>query len=288
MLKYTVNNNDNLRLDIFLANKLPTLSRAFIQKLSKQEKVLVNKVSVKAGYKLRENDKIEVDYKLSDKNEAPFIDLPVIYEDDNSIVINKPVGILSHGRDAFNDEATVASFIRNKVNGIEGDRAGLVHRLDRVTSGVMLCAKTTTALTWFQRQFASRKVTKTYIAIVAGHLKDEEALIDIPIGRNPKLPSHFRGDSNGKASVTHYKVTKTSEHYSMLELTPKTGRTHQLRVHLSHIGHPIVGDEFYEGQKADRLYLHALSLEIMMPEGEKKIFNAPLPLMFNELIDNDE
>ena len=206
----------------------------------------------------------------------PDIELPIIFEDDDCVVINKPVGLLTHSKGAFNPEATVATWLSNRTTDMDGERAGIVHRLDRATSGVMICAKSPEALAWLQKQFSQRKVKKSYIAIIAGQLDPEEAIIDMPIERNPKAPATFRVGNNGKSATTHYKTIESSEHYSLLELKPETGRTHQLRVHLKHLGHPIVGDVLYNGKPGERLFLHAQSLEITLPNRERKVFNVPI------------
>ncbi|MFI5275465.1 MAG: RluA family pseudouridine synthase [Candidatus Saccharimonadales bacterium] len=272
----------NKRLDIYVVEQQPSLSRAYAAKLIEQGKVLVNGQPSKSGYKLREIDEISIDFTPEDAARVPKIDLPVLYEDDDCIVINKPVGILSHSKGSFNPEATVSTFVRDRIKGLEGERAGIVHRLDRATSGVIICAKHPEALSWFQKQFAQRKVKKLYEAITTGQLVPAHAIIDMPIERNPKAPATFRVGPNGKSALTEYEVIKTSGHYSQLQLRPQTGRTHQLRVHLSHQGHPIVGDVLYGGEPADRLFLHAYSLEITLPNRERKTFTAPLPKEFNE------
>jgi RluA family pseudouridine synthase len=156
--------------------------------------------------------------------------------------------------------------------------------LDRATSGVIIGAKNAAALSWLQKQFSQRKVKKTYIAIVQGHLPNDHAIIDMPIERNPKKPQTFRVGAQGKAALTEYQVIKLNDTYSMLQLSPQTGRTHQLRVHLAHLGHPIVGDTLYGGKPAERLFLHALSLEITMPSRERKTFTAPLPELFGRIM----
>ena len=242
-------------------------------------------VQTKAGYKLRESDKVTVDYDTSQLEQIPDIDLPVLYEDDDCVVINKPVGVLSHSKGAFNPEATVATWLRSRLkDGLGGERGGIVHRLDRATSGVMICAKTPDALSWLQKQFANRNVKKTYAAVVQGTLNPEEAIIEMPIGRNPKAPATFRVDTQGKYAVTAYQTVQANQKYSLLELKPETGRTHQLRVHLEHFHHPIVGDRLYGGEPAERLYLHAESLEITILNGhERKVFTAPIPGEFKEL-----
>ncbi len=158
-----------------------------------------------------------------------------------------------------------------------------MHRLDRATSGIIIGAKNQRALSLLQKQFAQRAAKKTYVTIVEGHLKQPEALIDMPIERNPKAPATFRVGANGKPSKTHYKVIQEGPKTSLLELKPETGRTHQLRVHLAKLGHPIVGDPLYgHGSYGDRLFLHALSLEITLPNGQRQTFTAPLPTEFQE------
>jgi 23S rRNA-/tRNA-specific pseudouridylate synthase len=145
----------------------------------------------------------------------------------------------------------------------------------------MICAKNPVASLWLQKQFSQRKVKKNYIAIVKGTPDPAEAIIDMPIERNPKAPATFRVGTSGKPAVTHYKIIKRSDPYSQLELTPQTGRTHQLRVHLNQLGLPIVGDSFYGGEPADRLYLHAFQLEITLPDRSRRVFTADLPKAFS-------
>jgi 23S rRNA pseudouridine1911/1915/1917 synthase len=244
-------------------------------------KVQVNEApSHKPSYQLRPDDIVKINYEAAQQIEYPHIELPVIYEDKHCVVINKPLGLLTHSKGAFNPEATVATWLAERVKGVTGERAGIVHRLDRATSGVMICAKTPEALGWLQKQFSQWKVKKTYIAIIEGTLKQPEAIIDMPIERNPKQPQTFRVGSNGKAAVTQYKVLQTTEHYTLIELRPTTGRTHQLRVHLKKLGHPIVGDTLYDGQPAERLFLHAQELELTLPDKQRRVFQVPLPPEF--------
>lgn len=274
------------RLDQYVVEVFPSLSRSFAARLIEDGKVKVDGVTqTKSGYKLRADDVVKIDYNPDTDQKVPEIDLEVLYEDDNCVVINKPVGVLTHSKGSFNPEATVASWLRAKVNGLIGNRAGIVHRLDRATSGVMICAKNAESLSWLQKQFSNRRTKKTYVAVVEGSLPNPEAIIDMPIERNPKHPSKFRVGAAGKPSKTYYQVTKTGKQTSLVTLKPETGRTHQLRVHMNHIGHPIVGDEFYGGKPADRLYLHALELEVTLPVShERKVFTAPLPESFNEQV----
>lgn len=273
---------DKQRLDVFLFEHMKQLSRASVQKLCEAGKVAVNTNPQKPGYKLKTHDRIAVDYDLTLAKKIPRTTLPVVYEDNDCIVINKPVGLLTHSKGSFNPEATVASFIQKKVRGLSGERVGIVHRLDRGTSGVIICAKHEAALGWLQKQFSQRKVKKTYIAVIEGSLDPPEAVIEMPIGRNPKKPQSFRVDASGKYAVTVYKQLTSNKTFNLVQLTPQTGRTHQLRVHLAALKHPIVGDVLYGGISAERLFLHAKSLELTLPSKERKIFRAPVPAEFHD------
>lgn len=290
------------RLDQYVTNELgPLVSRSFAAKLILDGSVTVDgKVVEKTGYKIKTGDVIVIDYDVSQLGKLPSIELPIVYEDADCVVISKPIGLLTHSKGEFNPEASVASWLAQRladdlsevVETEDGrplnNRAGIVHRLDRATSGVMICAKNAKALSWLQKQFSQRKTKKTYVALVTGHLTQAEAVIDMPIERNPKSPATFRVGANGKSAVTHYRVLEESEHYSLVELKPVTGRTHQLRVHLQKIGHPIVGDLFYGGQEAERLYLHAVSLELTLPDRSRQTFEVSLPTEFKEKIDGDQ
>jgi len=287
MQKYTVKDNGGGRIDLFILEKQPHLSRSYVQKLSKQDKILVNGKPAKPSHKLKAGDKIVLQYDPSEDIKIPEIDLPIIYEDDDLLVIDKPAGVLPHSKGNFNPEATVASFIQGRSKKLGDGRDGIVHRLDRATSGVMIVAKSPEAQAFLQKEFASRRAHKTYVAIIEGHLKPVEAVIDMPIERNPKKPSTFRVGSNGKPAQTTYKALKSVANYDLVELKPRTGRTHQIRVHMSKMGHPIVGDTLYKGIVADRLFLHAAELKIKLPTGEQKTFSSIMPKLFNEYIKND-
>lgn len=273
-----------MRLDAYLAQYFPEHSRSAWQKYIAAGFVKVNgEVVTSNKLTLGEDDEVMADTnaKLKDFN----IDLPVIYEDDNVVVINKPVGVLSHAKGGIVEEATVADFFKSKTSyGSDTNRPGIIHRLDRATSGVMLGAKNHETASQLQKQFSKRKVKKTYIAIVKGTPKEAEAHIELPIERNPSHPSQFRVGANGKFAATSYEVLESKNGKSMVKLKPETGRTHQLRVHMAHIGNPIIGDIVY-GKSADRMYLHALSLEITLPGGERKVFEAPLPDEFQKEMD---
>jgi 23S rRNA pseudouridine1911/1915/1917 synthase len=274
------------RLDIVVADLYPQFSRSSLELLFEKDMVSVNGNSEKPSYRAKSGDKITVDETYLTKQPEP-IDLKIIYENDAVIVIDKPAGILSHSKGALNLEPSVASFIKSKIKdrSLTGNRAGIVHRLDRGTSGVIITAKTIEVQKHLQKQFSKRNVIKTYISIVQGLLEPKEAVIDAPIGRNPAKPQTFKVISSGKPAQTRYKVIKEFKknglNYTLLELEPKTGRTHQLRVHLAYIGHPIVGDFVY-GKDSGQLMLHANSIELTLPGGIRRKFVSEVR---KELID---
>ena len=278
------------RLDQRVVSLMPVLSRAFAVQLINEGNVTVDgKVVTKAGTKIQPFDDVVLNYELKEFT-VPDIELPILYEDDDCVVVVKPIGLLTHSKGVFNPEPSVATWLHNRIVDetlLDADkdslnsRAGIVHRLDRATSGVMICAKTPTALSWLQKQFAERNVKKTYMAVIQGTLDPSEAIIDMPIERNPKAPATFRVGVRGKQAKTTYKVLRSNGTYSLVRLRPETGRTHQLRVHLAYQKHPIVGDTLYRGESAERLYLHAAELEITIHAGhERKVFQAPLPSEF--------
>lgn len=276
-----------MRLDSYVAQFWPEYSRSQWQRNILAGYVWVNGVpELVTKTHLAEDD--EVTIHLPEQVTFEKDTLPIIYEDDNVIVMNKPVGVLTHAKGVTNDEFSVAEFVRPRTSdGIDGNRPGIVHRLDRDTSGVIIAAKNTEAKVFLQKQFQDRKAKKTYVAIVRGIPKHAEARIDLPIERNPKNPATFRVGASGKSAETFYEVLGLKAPYSVLRLKPTTGRTHQLRVHLAYIGTPIAGDVWYSGGKSpiDRLCLHAESLEITIPGGIRKTFYAEPPADFKKCID---
>lgn len=264
------------RADVLLAEANNQYSRAALAKLFDLQTIKIGSKIIKPGDKIQPGDSFEADiFPL--QQPAADIELPVIFENEFVVVVDKPAGVISHARGRYWDESSVASFIRAKITDPNGERAGIVHRLDRATSGVMICAKDSKTMSFLQKQFSNRKVKKKYLAVVEGQVDPAHAIISVPIARNPKKPKSFMPSSEGKPSETEYKLTSQKNGLSFLELSPKTGRTHQLRVHLKYINHPIVGDELYGGKPAVRMYLHANSLEITLPGGERKIFESACP-----------
>ena len=276
-----------VRLDIYLSTKFDTtISRSLWQKYIKAGYVSVNnKVVTTPKFEVDETDEIALN--LPEKEQAD-VDLPILYEDDDVIVVNKPSGLLTHAKGGLSDEPTVAEIIRPKTSfATDTDRPGIVHRLDRDTSGLLIIAKNPESAAHLQRQFAERTAKKTYIAITDGKPKLNAAKIDLPIGRNPSAPSTFRIDPNGKPAQTTYHVLAENDAQSLVELKPTTGRTHQLRVHLAHLNAPILGDRVYGKSSDCRMMLHAQKLEITLPSGERKVFEATIPDEFKKFFPED-
>lgn len=269
------------RLDQLLAEQFPTLSRSTWQKHIKAGHVSVDgEVMMSPKHEVTGQEQITT--SLPEATDFSGDALPIVYIDDNVIVVNKPVGVLTHSKGALNDEFTVAEFFRRYTSwGLDTNRPGIVHRLDRDTSGLIIGARNLETAHLLQKQFSDRKTKKTYIAVVDGHPKQSAAKIDLPIGRNPSAPSTFRVDANGKSAVTDYLVVGVTPQKSLVELRPMTGRTHQLRVHMAYLNTPIHGDRVY-GKPADRLYLHAFRLEVTIPAGDRRVFEAPVPPEFTD------
>jgi pseudouridine synthase, rluA family len=271
------------RLDTYLYEHYKEISRSRWQKYIKDSRVSINgKTITTPSYEI--DDKAIIDIKLPEEKKFEKEKLDILYLDDNVIVINKPAGILTHAKGTESDEFTVADFFkRYSTYALDTNRAGIVHRLDRDTSGVIIGARNNETANLLKKQFAKRLTKKTYIAITTGIPKLEKARIDLPIARNPKKPATFKISSNGKVAITDYKVLKINENYALIELMPKTGRTHQLRVHLNYINCSILGDKVYGAKKADRMYLHAEKLEITIPNKGRITFEAKLPKEFKNI-----
>jgi RluA family pseudouridine synthase len=202
--------------------------------------------------------------------------IPIIYEDTNVIVLDKPAGLLTISKGDFNPEPTLEAY------------GHIVHRLDRDTSGVIILAKNQQTQSFLQKQFANHTAYKTYYAVVVSHPKLDQAIINVPLARNLKSPTTFQPNPKGREAITQYKVINQNDKYSLLELKPTTGRTHQLRIHLAHIDTPILGDKIYGQTSADRMYLHATSLEITIPQqdsdSQRQTFTSKLPQEFQDVL----
>jgi len=255
MKEIIVESNQTIRIDVYISNLENDMSRSNIQKQIEQGNILVNGQKVRTSYKVQFGDKItlnEVAPKAIDLK-AQDIPLEIIYEDDDILVINKPKGMVVHPGAGNHDNTLVnaiLSICKDSLSGINGEiRPGIVHRLDKDTSGVLIVAKNDLSHINLSNQIKNREVKKTYIALVRGITKENNATIDMPIGRSKKNRQKMAIDKEGRNAVTHFKVLKRYEKYTLLEVDIETGRTHQIRVHLSHIGYPVIGDEVYSNGK---------------------------------------
>ncbi len=283
----------DLRLDVFLANAIPEApSRMFIKKMIEAGQVKVNGRLEKGKYKVAAGDKIEAEIDagaLAPQDiAAEKMDLDILYEDDDLAVINKPSGLSVHPASGNRGGTLVNGLIfhyqaLSDINGAV--RPGIVHRLDRDTSGLILIAKTNTAHARLGRQFEKHLVTKRYVALVQGRVQFDQGVINAPLERHHRFHDQRQvaeDEEGGKEAVTLYQVLKRFSRFTLVALYPQTGRTHQLRVHLKHLGHPILGDEKYGRRDSfPRLALHAQSIAFTHPITKAFIeFSCPLPPEF--------
>ena len=294
-MKYFEVENDNKRIDAYLSEKLEDTSRVTIQRLIANAKVLVNGKTVKASYKVQVGDTIQVEEEIPVEISLKAQNIPVdiIYEDQDIIVVNKPKGMVVHPANGNPDETLVNAIMaicKDSLSGIGGEiRPGIVHRLDKDTSGIIIVAKNDKAHIHLSEQIKEHQVKKTYIALVRGIVKENEATINMPIGRSEKDRKKMAVTKKGKEAITHFKVIQRYDKYTLLQVNIETGRTHQIRVHLSQIGYPIVGDEVYSNGKNEwnvkGQCLHAKSLEFTHPiTGEKMYLEAKLPEYFENIL----
>ncbi len=296
MKKVIVDNGEkNNRIDSYLSNKVE-MSRVTIQRLVKEEKILVNDKTIKASYKVQQGDIIIVNEDEPKETTIKAQDIPVeiIYEDSDIIVVNKPKGMVVHPANGNPDGTLVNSLMaicKNSLSGIGGEiRPGIVHRLDKDTSGILIVAKNDKAHINLSEQIKNHEAKKTYIALVRGIVKENEATINMPIGRSTKDRKKMAVVRTGKEAITHFKVIKRYHNYTLLEIKIETGRTHQIRVHLSQIGYPIVGDTTYSNGKNEwgikGQCLHAKSLKFVHPITKKEMFlEAKMPEYFEKIIE---
>lgn len=272
------------RLDKFISLKLTQFSRARLQKLINEGYVLVNGATAKPSLKLNPGDKLTVTIPPPPPSPLSPEDIPlkILYEDDDLLVIDKPAGLTVHpapGHPGHTLVNAILSHFPHLADMGDSPRPGIVHRLDKDTSGVMLVAKNATAQAKLAEQFKSRAVEKTYLALVRGHLAPERGMIEAPIGRHPSNRKKMAVVSRGREARTMYRVVKYMGNYTLLEVKPETGRTHQIRVHLAAIGYPVMGDAVYGAKSPllSRQFLHAHRLKIKLPStGEYQEFTSPL------------
>ncbi len=295
MEKFIVEKEDaNKRIDAYIA-KSANISRVNAQRLISEGKILVNGKSVKHSYKTQENDEITMEQEEPKEVElkAENIPLEIIYEDKDIIVVNKPKGMVVHPANGNPDGTlvnAVMAICKDSLSGIGGElRPGIVHRLDKDTSGIIIVAKNDKAHINLSEQIKNHKIEKTYIALVKGNVKENQATINMPIGRSNKDRKKMAVTKNGKTAITHFKVLQRYDKYTLLEVKIETGRTHQIRVHLSQIGYPIVGDMVYSNGKnewgIEGQCLHAKSLKFKHPiTGKEMYLEAPLPEYFQKIL----
>lgn len=281
------------RLDKYLAGEMTDLSRSRIKELVQAGEVLVNGKKSKVSYKVQKGDLIQVTVlpleplKLEEEN----IPLDIVYEDEDIIVVNKPQGMVVHPAVGHPSHTLVNALLyhtRDLADSPEGFRPGIVHRIDKDTSGLLMVAKNAAARESLEKQLAAKSNKRQYLAIVHGNFAEEEGTIDAPIGRNPKDRKQMAVVEKGKSAVTHFKVLEQYQGYSLVECQLETGRTHQIRVHMAYIGHPLAGDPLYGPRKTlpgHGQFLHAKTLGFEQPStGEWLEFSVQPPEIFQQTV----
>lgn len=287
--------DEGTRLDVFINRKLGKLSRSHIQKLIEDGMVKVNGLNSKTSLKVKRDQLVEVNIPEPKKLEVDAQDIPIeiLYEDKDVAVVNKPKGMVVHPA-CGNYSGTLVNAIMYKcdklssINGII--RPGIVHRIDKDTSGVLVIAKNDNAHMKLSQQLKNHTMTRRYVALVYGDLKNQKGIIDAPIARHKTERKKMAVGKEGKSAVTHFEVIERLNGYTLIKASLETGRTHQIRVHMAYIGHPLVGDEVY-GPKKPKIkvkgqMLHAEVLGFTHPAtGEYMEFSAPMPQDFRDLLD---
>lgn len=288
-------NTQKKRIDSYIVDKNINLSRTAIKRLLDEGKILVNGKKQKPSYKPEVGDIITIEIMKPKEVELKPQDIPIdiIYEDKDIIVVNKPKGMVVHPANGNPDGTLVNAILakcKDSLSGIGGEiRPGIVHRLDKDTSGLLIIAKNDQAHINISKQIQDRKVIKKYIALVKGVIGENTATIDMPIARSTKDRKKMAVDPKGKEAITHYKVLQRYDKYTLLEIKIDTGRTHQIRVHMSYIGHPVVGDMQYSNGKnefgIEGQMLHSKYLEFDHPiTGKRLKLEAPLPEYFEQVL----
>lgn len=281
-MKFLADENDeNIRLDNYLANLIADISRSKLQNAIKSGDVIVNGSAKKPSHKLHEGDVIEFEPHIVEevKIEPQNLPLDIVYEDENMLVVNKPSGMLTHPTTIERDNTLVNALLYkygNNLSDLNGEfRRGILHRLDRNTSGLLMVAKNNKAHEFLANQIKEKTAVKKYLAIVKGSVKDESGVINLPIGRHPTQPHKMAVVEGGKPSTTEYKVLERFKNATFVELTLKTGRTHQIRVHMSYFRTPVFNDTLYgarpEKIKTQEQVLQAYKLQFTKPFSDEII-----------------
>lgn len=287
-----------VRIDKYLSEQLPDSSRSFLQKLIQDGQVTVNGKAIKSNYKVNGNDQIELEIPeaVEPEIEAEDIPLDILYEDSDLLVVNKPKGMVVHPCAGHYNGTLVNALMyhcKEDLSGINGVmRPGIVHRIDRNTTGSLLVCKNDYSHNFLAEQLKVHSITRKYRAIVHGNIKEDTDTVDAPIGRHPidrkKMAINHK---NGKEAVTHYQVLERFGKFTYIECQLETGRTHQIRVHMSSLGHPLLGDDVYGPAKCPYPHLqgqtlHAQVLGFLHPTTKEYVeFSAPLPEYFEELLE---
>ena len=295
---FTVENQDGERIDRYLSEELEDRSRSYIQKLNKENHVTVNQKPVKANYRLSLGDRVEIDLPEAKEPDIKPEDIPldILYEDKDIIIVNKPKQMVVHPAPGHYSQTLVNALMYHcgfELSGINGTmRPGIVHRIDMDTTGSLVACKNDMAHQSLSKQLKEHSIRRIYVAIVHGNIKEEDGTVNAPIGRHPterkKMSIHSR---NGREAITHYQVLERFGNYTYIQCELETGRTHQIRVHMASLGHPLLGDMVYGPKKCPFPHLqgqtlHARTLGIIHPRtGEYLEVNAPLPAYFIELLD---
>lgn len=293
---FVIQEDQQMRLDKYLAEQFPEQTRSYLQKLIKEGGVLVNGRSVKTGYQLSCGDEVSVNIPEPKELdvEPQKMELDIVYEDEDVILINKPKGMVVHPAPGHTKDTLVNGLLyhcQGNLSGINGvARPGIVHRIDRDTTGILIVCKNDMAHNSIAAQLKEHSITRRYRALVHGNIKEDKGTVEGPIGRHPVDRKKMAiNERNGKPAVTHYQVLKRFGNYTYIECVLETGRTHQIRVHMASIGHPLVGDEVYGPAKCpfklEGQCLHAMVLGFVHPRtGEYMEFSAELPGYFQELL----
>ena len=293
---FEIQEDQQMRLDKYLAEQFPEQTRSYLQKLIKDGEVTVNGKNVKTGYQLSKGDEVSVNIPEPKELdvEPQKMNLDIVYEDDDVILVNKPKGMVVHPAPGHTTDTLVNGLLyhcKDNLSGINGvARPGIVHRIDRDTTGILIVCKNDMSHNSIAAQLKEHSINRRYRALVHGNLKDDTGTVEGPIGRHPIDRKKMAiNEKNGKPAVTHYTVLERFGNYTLIECKLETGRTHQIRVHMTSIGHPLVGDEVYGPAKCpfklQGQCLHAMILGFVHPRtGEYMEFSADLPEYFEDLL----
>lgn len=290
-MKIVVNEN-NIRIDKYLSENTD-YSRSYIEKLINDKCILVGKKAVKASYKVCLNDEIEINDTLKkNSNIKPMkMDINIVYEDNDLMIINKPSGLVVHPGAGNYDNTLVNGLLNytNNLSSVDDVRPGIVHRLDKDTSGLMVVAKNNNAHELLSEMFKKHEVKRTYYALLCGVVPFNKGTIDVPIKKDDTKFDRMVASENGKEAITHFEVLKRYKDYTLVKLNLETGRTHQIRVHMAYMGYPVYNDPVYNNKKASDFgqFLHSKEIDFIQPiTGKKLHFECELPKEFKDFIDN--